>query len=82
MRNFSPSDMIKLFLGNTCKTVSGPSANKPCQFPFVHNQKTYYECTTDDHNQPWCKTGTTGTWGNCGSSCKKHISGIYFTFKD
>ena len=79
MRNFSPSDMIKLFLGTTCTTDGGPSANKPCQFPFVHNQKTYYECTTDDHNQPWCKT-TTGKWGNCGSTCKKHSAGIFFTF--
>jgi len=67
---------------DTCKTVSGPSANQPCVFPFKWNGKTYNNCPvdSDDTNETWCSTKTDsngnhitgqGLWGHCGSKCKK-----------
>lgn len=68
----------------TCKTVSGPSANKPCVFPFKWGGRTYNRCPIDpdDRSETWCSTKTDsngnhitgqGLWGHCGSNCKKDL---------
>jgi len=43
-----------------------------CNFPFEFNGVVYNDCTTVDHDRPWCSTGTYaddkhihGSWGNC-----------------
>ena len=63
-----------------CKTVSGPSANKPCRFPFHYQNVTYNTCTMRqaDDNKPWCSTLVDdnnnhvpggGHYGDCGPKC-------------
>ncbi|XP_078357486.1 binder of sperm protein homolog 2-like [Oculina patagonica] len=41
-----------------------------CAFPFVYNGQTYYQCTSDDWDRPWCSLTANydqdGQWGNCG----------------
>ena len=63
-----------------CKTVGGPSAYKPCMFPFRYNGVFYNTCTLQeaDNNTPWCSTLVDdnnnhvpggGHYGNCGPKC-------------
>ena len=60
-----------------CKTVSGPSSNHRCIFPFVLNNVTYNNCALDTEGF-WCSTkvdssgnhiGKQGNWGICGQRC-------------
>ena len=66
-----------------CKTVSGPSPNESCIFPFKFRGITFNECTTEGNAEgdltPWCSTlvddsgahiQEAGNWGNCGPDCK------------
>ena len=41
-----------------CLTISGPSKNKPCIFPFKYNGKTFHHCTNEHANFFWCATKT------------------------
>ena len=50
----------------TVKTTKG----EWCHFPFYHKGVKYEECTTKDHNRPWCATverlkNKDRRWGNC-----------------
>ena len=38
-----------------CKTVSGPSPNMSCIFPFKYSGITYHKCT-EDGDKGWCAT--------------------------
>ena len=60
-------------------TVSGPSANQKCIFPFVFGGTTNIKCAHDADGF-WCSTkvdsngnhiGGEGNWGICGPSCFK-----------
>ena len=60
-----------------CNTVSGPSANMPCIFPFRFRGVTYNECALDSDGY-WCSTavdaagdhiGGQGNWGICSQDC-------------
>ena len=64
-----------------CKTVSGPSSNRKCIFPFVFNGTIYNKCA-HDADDFWCSTkvdskgchiGGQGNWGICGPNCFKGI---------
>ena len=76
-----------------CKTVSGPSPNEPCIFPFKFNGITFDECTTESNTEgnltPWCSTfvnnfgrhvSETGNWGNCGPDCNRKIGKKNFIY--
>ena len=60
-----------------CKTVSGPSPNASCIFPFKIGEKTYHKCTTDILNKPWCATSVDNNgelvdynkYGYCDPNC-------------
>ena len=44
-----------------CKTVSGPSPNESCIFPFKYDGITFDECATEGIAEgeiitPWCST--------------------------
>lgn len=63
-----------------CKTVSGPSANVPCVFPFKFRGEIHNDCNWDGDSSggAWCSTliddsgqhvGGKGNWGNCGPKC-------------
>jgi hypothetical protein len=54
----------------TVKTCGGTAQEAPCVFPFTYQGKEYKQCTSDDHDQPWCATqpgdyASHGKWGNC-----------------
>ena len=66
--------------GQGCTTISGPSSNLPCIFPFKFGVRVYKTCTwVQAHltgNKAWCSTAVDknghhlqGKWGNCNSSC-------------
>ena len=47
-----------------------------CVFPFHYDGTTYSECTSVDHDQPWCSVEVDSNgnhvgekWGNCGPYC-------------
>ena len=50
--------MHLIWIFTVCKTVSGPQVNKPCQFPFTHDGRTYNKCPVDpdDSSKFWCST--------------------------
>ena len=65
---------------NICKTISGPSSNKPCIFPFKFRGDIHNDCNWDGDSSggAWCSTliddsgqhvGGKGNWGNCGPKC-------------
>ena len=58
----------------------GSGLEKPCQFPFVYNKKSYNNCTLEDGNGiAWCSTridpktnqhiGGNGYYGDCTQEC-------------
>ena len=58
-------------------TITGPSTNAPCVFPFTFNDVTYHECVLDIDGT-WCSTEVAndgvhvsgqGKWGICGQGC-------------
>ena len=55
-----PSDVICLSLnGKECKVIElGSKLSKPCQFPFIYRNRTFYGCTTfdDSDGKAWCST--------------------------
>ena len=65
----------------------------PCVFPFQHNHKVYYNCTTEGGHEgiPWCATGniadddpsTPDDWGYCllNGELKLGLKFFYFTVK-
>ena len=72
-----------------CKTISGPEANKPCEFPFTSQGITYHACTTDQNapgdDNAWCSTmiddaglHVQGKWGNCEAKCPVSSTLIFF----
>ena len=65
-----------------CLTTDEPGdvniKNAPCQFPFTHNEQTFYSCTTesDPNGRFWCSTDIDesgkhidGNWGYCSEEC-------------
>ena len=66
-----------------CLTVSGPSSDRECIFPFTWLGVGYNKCTSDGHPKPWCATAVddngvlqntpegniTQQWGYCNSAC-------------
>merc|ERR1712226_1142598 len=69
-------------LRRTCNTVSGPSAGKPCVFPFTWQGKTFNSCTKegDDQGKLWCSTMVDqagnhvtgqGQYGFCSQACNQ-----------
>ena len=65
-----------LFPVDGCETENG----QKCIFPFNYDGTTYSECTSVDHDRPWCAIQTPLTvdidgnlvdeeWGNCDSTC-------------
>ncbi|KAI8515324.1 hypothetical protein Bbelb_061370 [Branchiostoma belcheri] len=43
-------------------------ADSECHFPFKYGGKTYYSCTNDFHDRPWCALTAvyqSGKWKNC-----------------
>ena len=67
-----------MFSSLACVTTSGPDPNKQCKFPFDFDGTTYYECTSEGRDRPWCATEVDiddgrkvieDKWGNCGSVC-------------
>ena len=56
-----------------CKTISGPTPNQECKFPFSFEGKKYDTCITGrKRKQPWCPTELDksglfmrGKWGLC-----------------
>ena len=69
-----------MILGS-CYTISGPSPNSWCVFPFKYKEKEYSSCTYDDavDGRPWCSvkiddlgdhaTGVSDQWGHCNAAC-------------
>ena len=58
-----------------CITNSTENGMK-CIFPFHYQGNTYFECTSDDHDKPWCayEVDNDGNlvddeWENCYNSC-------------
>jgi len=51
---------LLLFVSSVTLVASDDSA---CVFPFTYNDKEYTECTTADHNGPWCDTAS--GWQDC-----------------
>merc|ERR1712130_891922 len=71
-------------LRRTCNTVSGPSAEKPCVFPFTWQGKTFNSCTKegDDQGKLWCSTMVDqagnhitgqGQYGFCSQACNQGL---------
>ena len=67
---------------------AGSSKEKPCQFPFIFENETYYGCTLaggSDVTEPWCSTKTDpltyehitkiGAYGDCDDSCPSDQEG-------
>ena len=63
-----------------CRTVSGPSSDMPCIFPFEFKGIDHNQCIWDGNseNGAWCSTKVDingkhlsgyGNWGNCASNC-------------
>lgn len=52
-------------------TVGGTANGKPCVFPFVYNENTYYSCINTGEFGPeyWCSTTAAfqGEYGYCQS---------------
>ena len=56
-----------------CKTISGPTPNQECKFPFSFEGKKYDTCITGrKRKRPWCPTELDksglfmrGKWGLC-----------------
>ena len=53
-----------------CKTVSGPSPNASCIFPFKLFEITYHKCTTIYDNTDWCATSVDESGGHFGGPNK------------
>ncbi len=53
-------------------TTGGTGNGLECAFPFTYNGKTYYTCTYDDEDRPWCSTTPEyrGYWGYCLGKCQ------------
>ena len=66
---------------------AGSLKEKPCQFPFIFDNETYYGCTLagNDITEPWCSTKTDpltyehitniGAYGDCDDSCPSDQEG-------
>merc|ERR1711936_1329863 len=53
---------------NSCSTLTGGT----CEFPFIYNGVTHFQCTYTDSPTPWCATAVdssgvvvTNSWGDC-----------------
>ena len=71
MRRYTHSNVIL----KVCNTISGPSPNVPCIFPFTYKKITYDECVPV-MDGAWCSTEVDddgfhiiGRWGYCGQEC-------------
>ena len=55
-----PQNDLNLSLnGKDCKVIEqGSKLSKPCQFPFIYRNRTFYGCTTfdDRDGKAWCST--------------------------
>ncbi len=66
-------------------TYGGTGNGRPCQFPFIYNNKSYYECISQDRDSLWCSTTTnydlSKEWGYCPSKMKRTCKIITFACK-
>ena len=67
-------------IGHNCKAKHGGQ----CVFPFIYNGITYFGCTLEGNDQPWCSTEVDsdgnhvdGKWVNC-DNCNK-LNKVVFT---
>ena len=65
-----------------CLTISGPSKNKPCIFPFKYQGEEQNSCIKSG-TKFWCATelksnGYFKKWGNCGENCPKTCAKYVF----
>ena len=37
-------------------TTTGAAPDKPCIFPFIHEDVEYNECISYEHGEHWCST--------------------------
>ena len=67
----------------------GSGLTKPCHFPFIFNNHTYYGCTlesADEGGKPWCSTKQNqlthehisggGYYGDCTDDCPSNEVGM------
>ena len=76
--------------GGECKVTEKSSEEiKPCIFPFIYENNSYYGCTLDGPGEitvPWCSTKVDpltlvhipneGVWGDCNDSCPSDAEGL------
>ena len=59
---------------NSVQTLQGDC----CEFPFVYGGDTYYECTTDGWDRPWCSLTSSYDQdkkdGDCGSRMRAFVN--------
>ena len=66
----------------------GSGLTKPCHFPFIFNNHTYYGCTLEsaEGGKPWCSTQQNqlthehisggGYYGDCTDNCPSYEVGL------
>jgi hypothetical protein len=84
----NPCPSVQQCIADSHTGAVAPSARPgtQCIFPFVANNKTYHECTSDDSvdfktggNFTWCSTRASydrnKQWGEC-TTCVAHLEGL------
>ena len=83
--------MKKINILGSCYTISGPSSNSWCVFPFKYKGKEYTSCTYDDavDGRPWCSikddtsdnhmNSLSDQWGHCNAACA--VDGILYDIR-
>ena len=82
----TPEDILRQDL--PCNVTERASVEiKPCQFPFIYKNETFFGCTSnhDEDQLPWCSTQTdsitnehidkSGYWGHCPDTCPTEHEG-------
>uniref|UniRef100_A0A8B9GUK3 Mannose receptor, C type 1b n=1 Tax=Astyanax mexicanus TaxID=7994 RepID=A0A8B9GUK3_ASTMX len=63
--------ILKKWSFHSIYTIKGNALGRPCNFPFLFNNKWYSDCTTDFTSLPWCAVESefdpNQLWGYCPS---------------